>query len=103
MRVLRCAPCHPSVECGTHAYSPQPHVAVCCPECACRYDDLSNYVNERSAWLGSLRESIEEPWQAWELGQLLSSPDVAQGVAGGDLGVYRSLQPDTLKQELKAR
>lgn len=76
-----------------------------CPECTpCdRYDDLSNYVNERSAWLGSLRDVIEEPWQAWELDQLLSSPDVSQGVAGGQLEGYRALDTATLKEQLKAR
>ena len=34
----------------------------------CRYDDLRNYSNERSIYLAQLRNSIEEPWQQWELG-----------------------------------
>ena len=33
-----------------------------------RYDDLRNYSNERSLYLAQLRDSIEEPWQQWELG-----------------------------------
>ena len=36
----------------------------------CRYDDLSNYSNERSIFLANLRDAIETPWQAWELEQL---------------------------------
>ena len=36
----------------------------------CRYDDLSNYSNERSVFLTNLRDAIETPWQAWELEQL---------------------------------
>lgn len=88
---------------------PDPHLAVCHPSLpatlppSLRYDDLSHYVNERSAWLASLRDVIEEPWQAWELGQLLSSPDVAHGVTGGDIEGYRALDTDTLKEQLKAR
>lgn len=35
-----------------------------------RYDDLRNYSNDRSVYLAQLRDSIEEPWQAWELAQL---------------------------------
>ena len=68
-----------------------------------RYDDLSNYVNERSAWVARVRDMIEEPWQEWELHQLLSSPDVVQGEAGGSLEGYRGLQPHTLKEGLTAR
>jgi hypothetical protein len=34
------------------------------------YDDLSNYDNERSAYLREVRDRIEEAWQAWELAQL---------------------------------
>ncbi len=32
-----------------------------------RYDDLRNYSNERSIYLAKLRDTIEEPWQKWEL------------------------------------
>lgn len=32
-----------------------------------RYDNLRNYSNERSLYLAQLRDSIEEPWQQWEL------------------------------------
>ena len=35
-----------------------------------RYDDLKNYNNERSLYLAQLRDSIEGPWQAWELSQI---------------------------------
>ena len=34
------------------------------------FDDLSNYRNERSAYLRDLRERIEESWQTWELSHL---------------------------------
>lgn len=34
------------------------------------YDDLRNYVNERSTVLREIRDRIETPWQAWELRQL---------------------------------
>ena len=34
------------------------------------YDDLSNYANERSLYLQSIRNRIEAEWQAWELAQL---------------------------------
>ncbi len=33
-----------------------------------RYDDLAHYSNERSLFLAQLRDSIEGPWQQWELG-----------------------------------
>ena len=35
-----------------------------------RYDDLKNYSNERSLYLAQLRDSIEGPWQGWELSQI---------------------------------
>ena len=48
------------------------------------YDDLSNYDNERSSYLRSVRERIEEPWQEWELAQLnveaLRREDVRRGL-----------------------
>jgi Iron-containing redox enzyme len=34
------------------------------------YDDLQRYNNERSHYLRSLRDRIEEPWQQWELSQI---------------------------------
>ncbi|MFM9268371.1 iron-containing redox enzyme family protein [Tychonema sp. BBK16] len=34
------------------------------------YDDLSHYNNERSHYLRSVRDRIEEPWQQWELAQI---------------------------------
>lgn len=76
---------------------------LCVSRPCCRYDDLSNYVNERSLWLAKLRDTIEEPWQEWEMGQLLGSPDVAQGVAQGSIEGYRGLSAQTLKEALKQR
>lgn len=34
------------------------------------YDDLQHYNNERSHYLRSVRDRIEEPWQQWELSQI---------------------------------
>ena len=34
------------------------------------YDELSNYANERSLYVQSIRNRIETAWQAWELAQL---------------------------------
>jgi hypothetical protein len=34
------------------------------------YDALSNYANERSLYLQTIRNRIEAAWQAWELAQL---------------------------------
>lgn len=34
------------------------------------YDELSNYANERSLYLQSVRNKIEAAWQVWELAQL---------------------------------
>jgi hypothetical protein len=68
-----------------------------------RYDDLSNYINERSLWLARLRDTIEEPWQDWELQQLQASPDVAGGVAWGRLEGYQGLTPEQLKEALTTR
>jgi hypothetical protein len=49
------------------------------------YDDLRHYTNERSAYLRSVRDRIEAPWQAWELAQLdveaIQQEDVKQGLA----------------------
>ncbi len=53
--------------------------------------------------MAKLRDTIEEPWQEWELGQLLSSPDVAQGVAQGSIEGYKGLSVQTLKDALKSR
>lgn len=48
------------------------------------YDDLSNYDNERSSYLRSVRERVEEQWQGWELAQLnveaLRREDVRAGL-----------------------
>ncbi|AFZ32935.1 hypothetical protein Glo7428_4495 [Gloeocapsa sp. PCC 7428] len=48
------------------------------------YDDLRHYTNERSAYLRSVRDRIEAPWQAWELAQIdvaaLQQEDVKQGL-----------------------
>ncbi|MCU0547369.1 MAG: iron-containing redox enzyme family protein [Oscillatoriaceae cyanobacterium Prado104] len=34
------------------------------------YDNLRHYNNERSHYLRSVRDRIEEPWQQWELSQI---------------------------------
>ena len=34
------------------------------------YDDLRHYTNERSPYLNKVRDTIETPWQAWELSHL---------------------------------
>jgi hypothetical protein len=34
------------------------------------YDDLRHYNNERSHYLRSVRDRIEEPWQQWELAHI---------------------------------
>jgi hypothetical protein len=48
------------------------------------YDDLSNYDNERSSYLRSVRDRVEEAWQQWERGQLdvesLRAEDVRSGL-----------------------
>lgn len=49
------------------------------------YDDLRHYTNERSAYLRSIRDRIETPWQAWELAQLdvaalQALPDIKQAL-----------------------
>lgn len=68
-----------------------------------RYDELTNYTNERSLWLAKLRDTIEGPWQEWEMGQLLASPDVVEGVSQGSIEGYRSLSVETLRETLKSR
>ena len=61
---------------------------------------MKNYSNERSIYLAQLRDSIEAPWQAWELSQIdvealkaLSTDEVrttnAIYVAPGDCVVTR--------------
>ncbi len=48
------------------------------------YDDLSNYDNERSSYLRSVRDRVEEAWQQWESNQLdvesLRAEDVSSGL-----------------------
>ncbi len=48
------------------------------------YDDLTNYNNERSLYLQTIRNQIETAWQAWELDQLdvasMKTVDVAQAL-----------------------
>ncbi len=34
------------------------------------YDDLRRYTNERSSYLRTVRDQIEEAWQQWELAQI---------------------------------
>ena len=58
----------------------------------CRYDDLRNYSNERSIYLAKLRDTIEGPWQKWELDQVdstihseLSPSEVGLSFLGSEL------------------
>jgi hypothetical protein len=48
------------------------------------YDDLQNYVNDRSLYLATVRDRIEAAWQAWELAQIdveaLRQVDVKQAL-----------------------
>jgi hypothetical protein len=52
------------------------------------YDDLRHYTNERSLYLKTVRDQIEETWQQWELAQL-------------DLAAYQEI--DDIKQALRDR
>lgn len=52
----------------------------------CRFDDLKNYSNDRSLYLAQLRDSIEEPWQAWELSHMPAAE-------------YKQLSPDQVCAE----
>ena len=45
------------------------------------YDDLERYDNERSNYLRSIRERIEEAWQHWELARLDAAALKCEGVA----------------------
>jgi Iron-containing redox enzyme len=56
------------------------------------YKDLNEYTNERSLYVQSVRDRIEEPWQVWESAQLdfnvkdLSTNDIeAALIARGDV------------------
>src|SRR5919199_2592132 len=42
------------------------------------YDDLRRYTNERSLYLRTVRDQIEEAWQQWELAQI--DPTAYQGI-----------------------
>ncbi len=55
--------------------------------CAGRYDDLSNYSNERSIYLAELREMIEEAWHMWELKQHV------------DVDAMRALKPEEVRNQ----
>jgi hypothetical protein len=47
------------------------------------YDDLSNYDNERSSYLRSVRDRIEARWQQWEAAQLSMEALRREDVKGG--------------------
>eukprot|EP00879_Flechtneria_rotunda_P002011 GHRR01002188.1.p1 GENE.GHRR01002188.1~~GHRR01002188.1.p1 ORF type:complete len:513 (+),score=225.29 GHRR01002188.1:455-1993(+) len=65
------------------------------------YDDLHNYVNERSPWLGKIRDAIETPWQAWEMQQLAA--DNGHATADETVQAYQQLGQEAMKQALKER
>jgi hypothetical protein len=52
------------------------------------YDDLRRYTNERSLYLRTVRDQIEEAWQQWELAQL-------------DVAAYQGI--DDIRQALRDR
>ncbi|KAK9830964.1 hypothetical protein WJX81_003304 [Elliptochloris bilobata] len=54
------------------------------------YDDLKNYSNERSLYLAQLRDSIEGPWQAWELSQI-------------DVDALKTLSTDEIKERIRSQ
>lgn len=62
-----------------------------------RYDSLSHYENERSAWLAAVRDDIERPWQAWEEGQLVGALRL------DSLAALQELSPQQLKDTLQER
>eukprot|EP00775_Hariotina_reticulata_P005862 gene5862-6103_t len=61
------------------------------------YDRLTNYTNERSLWLSSLRDKIEGPWQDWEDQQLLAAQE-AEGERH-----WQQLSPQEIKDALVQR
>jgi hypothetical protein len=66
------------------------------------YDRLENYVNEDSAFLFSLRIQIENAWQNWEKGNIVSHKSRDLISALGDR-VKEDLQPDPSKDGLFIR
>ncbi|EIE20159.1 hypothetical protein COCSUDRAFT_57886 [Coccomyxa subellipsoidea C-169] len=54
------------------------------------YDDLRNYSNERSIYLAKLRDTIEEPWQKWELNHV-------------DPAINSQLTPSQVQDQLRER
>lgn len=52
------------------------------------YDDLRHYTNERSFYLKTIRDQIEDAWQQWELAQL-------------DIAAYQGI--DDVRQALRDR
>ena len=71
------------------------------------YDDLRHYTNERSTYLQSVRDRIEESWQQWELAQVdvasLQQKDVKQALierAARDLNPPLSEDSCYLQEEM---
>jgi len=71
------------------------------------YDDLHNYINERSLYLYSCRDLIEAAWQKWELAQLdvaaLQQLDVKQALierASADLNPPLSADSRYIREEM---
>ncbi|MBW4683035.1 MAG: iron-containing redox enzyme family protein [Microcoleus vaginatus WJT46-NPBG5] len=54
------------------------------------YDDLRRYTNERSAYLQTVRNQIEDAWQQWEISQL-------------DVATLQQLNVEQVKQALLDR
>ena len=71
------------------------------------YDDLRHYTNERSLYLNKVRDTIETPWQAWELAQIdveaIKQLDVKQAlIARSDRDLNPSISEDSryLREEM---
>lgn len=71
------------------------------------YDDLRQYMNERSLYLASCRNQIEAHWQKWELKQIdvaqLKTSDVSQALterANADLDPPLSAASRYIREEM---
>ncbi len=71
------------------------------------YDDLRHYTNERSLYLYSCRDQIEDAWQKWELAQIdvaaLQKSDVKQALierASADLEPPLSKDSRYIREEM---
>ena len=82
------APCAPLPHAPTHML---PYAPTCSCTLLRRFDPLSNYSNERSLFLASLRSRVEARWQAWEARQLPAGAHTACLTAKGPAEVAEAL------------